>query len=433
MDEQAHTPLSLADIENWTVEHGDLNKLLPAFPKTPVVFCHTRRDFIEPQVAALNLSETIRSMYLQSREQTFINQEEEGDVTRGVFIPGMGCYVNGPGLASLLELDEIDGLFNHPRGLAEIITTIIHEKYGHGFISECTTAGREKRDNNLYCLRLAAGFGESGPDSPVSSLVQEKINIVFASSRFLEEGWAVWLENHVLGRVRGKICSLLPSKVSGDISFLSCNGEDKKCINHDGSSAGNGLPETSVVENENSVQETHHLLSDLRKTGATISRYGNSQVLREKGSRLVKCADYLATLAYPDSIPDPGKALDMASRLQQMADDRVFTGEFEYEVQDSFPHYVGCLLFCLLDYKFGSGCLAAALLLACNVKLDIKKNSLEALRDLTQTVPGGNINARLIQILSLPLHDFPRNSSEDLKKLAWDVLSFPGEQENASY
>jgi len=385
---------TITDLERWTVERSQLTCLLPKITQIPIKLCRTLEEFIEPQAVSLAVSDTIKSMFIQRKMTMMQRQLEEEDILRGIFLPKLGCFINGYALANLFDLKEVEQLFQHPQGCLELLTTLVHEKYGHGFISEYTTAGQVMAENHLYRIGLAKTFLDSVADSPENTLLQEKSNVVFSSSQLLEEGWSVWLENYVCEQIKPYFNEII---------------SDRKTAKVD------------TDDNELSL----YSLSQVREIGTTIARYGSNESLRKLGESLVTSIDYLATLAFPDSQPDPQQALQIALILQTLAKDGAFTSEFTYECGASFVHCAGLLLMRIAAQKFGKRCLSAITRLAGNVDLQIENSSLSELKDFTCNTPNGNIDARLIQLLSLPSVELKYNDPTTVLSLAWDMLSFP--------
>ncbi len=179
------------------------SRLAGASSDYPTVYCETLEEYFDPYVKILNLSETTRKEIVQ---HLIARAEADAENTGGggefgVNWPGQGCFVNGWLFAYRRAADAAAAL-RDPATLPFILATVAHEKHGHGFITEFTMSGREKKDIQMFRQDLAARFNVRLADTPDDVLLREKWSILFMSSVFLEEGWSVWVENYLLRRLR---------------------------------------------------------------------------------------------------------------------------------------------------------------------------------------------------------------------------------------
>jgi len=189
-----------------------LDALFPDNPlgRYPVVYCETLEEFFTPIVADLDVSETERAKILEREvaEAEEIARERGGGVL-GVNIPGRGCYVNGWLFGYLGRMPARDAL-EDPSSFRRILETVCHEKLGHGFLAELTATGREKTRLGLWRFDLARRFSLRRVDSPQSALLRQKSALLHQATRFTEEGWATWIEGHMLWRAARE--GLLPDE-----------------------------------------------------------------------------------------------------------------------------------------------------------------------------------------------------------------------------
>lgn len=396
-------------MDRWIVEQSGLSDMLPRSIDTPVTLCSSLRDFIEPQFSYSQLSEANRDARIRKLDRGMQDEQYE-DFVRGIYLPGQGTFINGYMLALMYELDSANDLLSHDQGIIDIITTIAHEKYGHGYLSECTPAGRERRERNLYRLRLARQFTHNDTDSPEGDFEMGKTNIVFDTCNITEEGWAVWIEYYVFYRLKDTLLKRLEFSPY----------------------------ETGEVGTSELTRQQLCSLSMMRKIAGTMAHYGNNQRLRENSTCLANCLDRLNNMLYPSSLDIEGIAsLEISLDLQGLAEDDDFTDEFSGELDVlsgkpeegfeyvGFVYHVGHLIMRLIEAKFGPRCVAEAVTLACNVTLDIANSGPLTLNEQTRTVPKANIDARLIQLLSLPAEAMDRDDPGHFRHLAWDCLNIP--------
>ena len=177
---------------------GYLGGSLAVYPTT---FCETVREYVVPILADLPISEGQRSDLIGQIEEA----AEAGQVppilqSLGVHIPGVGCFINGWYLGRLQKLAP-RALFTDPEGFGRIVTTASHEKWGHGFITDLTTLGKEKAEVQLQMNHLAEKFEVRTVDTPEHARLLEQWSILFKSSQYVEEGFASWVERYLAERL----------------------------------------------------------------------------------------------------------------------------------------------------------------------------------------------------------------------------------------
>jgi len=151
--------------------------------------CEDLDEFAEKMVQNLQLSDT----------QKDIRKEKEKEIsknTKGVNLPGEGFYLNGSFfLNKHSNIENIEDLLEKPRSRTDIISTVCHEKLGHGFIDMCTPLGKELSENNLRMIELAGEFDIDSSLTPDWEMAKEKWDILFPHMCYLQEGYATWVQN----------------------------------------------------------------------------------------------------------------------------------------------------------------------------------------------------------------------------------------------
>lgn len=152
----------------------------------PTIYCETWKDFTEPFLKSKNLSPAIKEYLLDHPE------EAGAEGALGVFLPGIGCYINGEFIKSLYKLEEEENLKKQE--------TAIHEKLGHGFLSSYSALGLELTELNMDNIRIAEKFGIRQLDDPKEKLKMLQYNFILRASQYTEEGYSTWIENFLMGR-----------------------------------------------------------------------------------------------------------------------------------------------------------------------------------------------------------------------------------------
>ncbi len=168
----------------------------------PTVYCETPEEFYGALLAGLELSPAMRQAELERLVIQARERAEHGGVY-GINLPGLGCFLNGWLFAFRTRFSPAQ-LLRSPKHLPTILTTVTHEKLGHGFLSTASALGKAKTRLGLDRHERAARFGLRLADDPLSSLRQEQSNLLGLASQLLEEGWATWLESFLGARRWGK-------------------------------------------------------------------------------------------------------------------------------------------------------------------------------------------------------------------------------------
>jgi len=192
------TPM-LKRLDTFFLDEFQIDRYFPhhSWRDLPTVYCETLEEFFQPYVEVLDVSDETRREILQSLVDKAQKQAQKGQGTWGIFWPGRGCYINGWLFAYKRMMKPREAL-HHPDILPSILATTAHEKLGHGFISEFTALGQEKVRLGTWRYDAARRFDLRVVDTPEGTLLAEKEAILYASSQLLEEGWATWVEHHVM-------------------------------------------------------------------------------------------------------------------------------------------------------------------------------------------------------------------------------------------
>ncbi len=308
----------------------------------PTVYCETVREYLEPIIADMPMSDAQREVLLNEVAEAAEHGAPIPILTSlGVHIPGVGCFINGWFMGQLAGVSP-GAYFQAPEGFARIVTTASHEKWGHGFISELTALGREKQSVQLGMHHLADQFERRTVDTPDHARLREQWEILFYASNYVEEGCATWIERYLAERVterdpRG------PALLDHAPSFTVESVADAL----DGAGLG------PLAEAVGSV------FSDLSQPLAPERWFALAAALNESGEAFTH-------------------ACGMPS-----------------------PYVVGYLIMDRVAQRQGPKCVPYAVATACNVEYGLKDISNHDLRNYVENHPELNVNARMAAIVSL--------------------------------
>lgn len=189
----------LALVDGWANEEFELDRLQRGTTKSPTVYCETLEDFYGSFFAYRNLSpqEQARGVREES-ERARGALAEGGGAVLGVNWPGRGCFLNGEAFARMHHKRDAAEALRCPRTFPHILSTAVHEKLGHGWLTESTARGREIRSVHLEQHEVARHFLRRTSDDPREALLQDKWNLLLGTSKYAEEGYATWMESKVL-------------------------------------------------------------------------------------------------------------------------------------------------------------------------------------------------------------------------------------------
>lgn len=356
-------------------EEFALQDIFPGQPMSryPVVYCETLEEFIAPMLSAIDCSPTEREKRLKrlvakAREKAYGGK----DVTFGYNLPGRGCFINGWLFGTVNDMTAYEAL-NDVRVLSDILETTYHEKLGHGFIAELTAMGEEKSDLGLWRFELAQDFPFRTVDSPRSSLLRQKHSSIQQTSRFLEEGWATWIAEHMVWQAERR-------GVFGNRTV------------------------TAQPQDRYSPDQVAQLLLSLCNQVSADER----QIMHD----LFKATQIVLAIA------------------EQVAPEYVFWAmrvwqEGAHLLNDCFPqpapYVLGYLLLRRLEARLGWQNVPCAVAIAANVTYNLEEISLVDLKDLVSGDPRLNVDARLALLGTLELA--PEQGPAELARLAREELS----------
>jgi hypothetical protein len=164
----------------------------------PTVYCETLEEFFQPFVKDVNMSPQAR----QSALDWLIEKAKQDALelhggTFGVNFPGDGCYLNGWLFGCLNQVTPRQAL-TLPQVLQTILSTVAHEKLGHGLLGVYSTLGQAKTRLGLTLAEVARQFGLRPADDPLESLRQQQDGVLFYVSKLTEEGWASWIGRNLV-------------------------------------------------------------------------------------------------------------------------------------------------------------------------------------------------------------------------------------------
>jgi uncharacterized Zn finger protein (UPF0148 family) len=198
----------LALVDGWTVEEFDLERVQRGPLQSPTIYCETFEDFYGSFFAFRNLSpeEQARGVREES-ERARAALAADGGAVLGVNWPGRGCFLNGEAFAGLHDKRDAAEALRCPATFPHILSTAVHEKLGHGWLTECTARGQEIRSVHLEQHEVARHFLRQASDDPRDVLLQDKWNLLLGTSKYAEEGYATWIESKVLALAAKRVAA----------------------------------------------------------------------------------------------------------------------------------------------------------------------------------------------------------------------------------
>lgn len=159
----------------------------------PVRLCLTVQEFVEARLARYHLSDALKAAAVQKITTAESDWEKLKMGWVGVYLPGQGCYLNGALLARLHQVDDPAALASHAPAHPALTRAALHEMLGHGASYAFTTLGQEKQALGLADYDFAQEFMARAVDSAAPALARLKNGLLMDASRYLEEGWAMWV------------------------------------------------------------------------------------------------------------------------------------------------------------------------------------------------------------------------------------------------
>ena len=203
---QASTSSLLSLVDTWTFEQFELERLRAEPLGAPTIYCESLEEFYGSFFAYRNMSaqEQARGVREES-EQARAALASGGGAVLGVNWPGRGCFLNGEAFARMYKKRDAADALRSPDTFPHILSTAVHEKLGHGLLTEFTTRGKEIRSVHLEQHEVARHFLRRKSDDPRDALLQDKWNLLLTTSKFAEEGFSTWMESQVLGYALRKL------------------------------------------------------------------------------------------------------------------------------------------------------------------------------------------------------------------------------------
>jgi len=354
-------------------------------------FCENAQEWTERLRGGEEIPPAIR--------QAIIQNARDDPHFLGVFLPAQGLFVNGAAFRDPMGSDK-------PR----VVSTAVHEKIGHGFCNTFTMKGDEETRAGSALFRLASTFGLKQIDEPMYPLWYQKKQISLRSSFFLEEGFASWVQYHVMrlmgarhpgaGYDRVPTHETTPERLLGDIQ-----GAEQRLA---------GAPIAYRTLEEYLARWLNNEAERLREEG----------LLEFRGTRL-ETVDQVMRLArqclgslLSDGKLGPSRAQGMMMALE--AADRLSD---VHQAGLQLRYEGGFLMMERLRALFGERCVPAAVRIAGNVRYNLAAVSVD---DLTKAVsdPNYNTDCRLAAMLRLPAAAAPRNDARQFAGLVNERLGY---------
>jgi hypothetical protein len=155
--------------------------------RADVFYCETAVDFLHP-LAAIDLSPT-------AQEQLSKRADFQGPVLGQVayYLPGQGCYVNGPLLARRAGVSDPRAAVEQPDVFFQAVRAIARTMWGWGFLLDYSLAGKKRRETRSWQAEVAAqlGLAEPAPPHPERTFTQ-----------LAEAGWTAWMTEMITQAAR---------------------------------------------------------------------------------------------------------------------------------------------------------------------------------------------------------------------------------------
>ncbi len=380
----------LSQIDAWTFEHFELRKLQVRPDPSPTIYCQTFEEFFASFFAFREMSpeeqaRAVREESARARESV----ASGGGAVLGVNWPGRGCFLSGEAFARLHSKRSADEALRCPQTFPHILSTAIHEKLGHGLLTELTTRGREIRSVHLEQHDVARQFLRRKSDDPREALLLDKWDILLTTSKYSEEGFSTWMESQVAEIVKRRMTSGV--RVEATLSDLGA--------------AANVYPPEMIAESLRAYDGEHF---DSESCAALADAV---EFLDECGP------DQRAAAIQLFSGPFPHTDLQHASAERDEAIDRVSSTVFGQPW-----HYVmGYALVHKIERLFGAHSVPYALAIAGNVSHGLENLSNSDLRLALQANPQLRMDVRLLMLGTL--RGVPQNDPAGLFEAARRELS----------
>jgi hypothetical protein len=136
------------------IEIFHLDAYYPAFRlRYPTKYCETLGEFSIPQLSQEELSPEEHQKKIKAMVAELEEQARKGKLFKGYYISGLGAFINGWLFDQLYKCSEGEA-YKRADAWPHILETAIHEKLGHGFLSEYSALGQV--ENQLGLTQLAS-------------------------------------------------------------------------------------------------------------------------------------------------------------------------------------------------------------------------------------------------------------------------------------
>ena len=360
-----HGEPALQQLDCLFAEEFDLARRFPdrTLAGFPTVYAETLEEFYAPYVDRMDISESSKQAVMaQLKGQV----EEAAALGRGgvygIYWPGRGCYLNGWLFARTATeagdgaqpMSARDALLD-PQILPRILATAVHEKQGHGFVSEFTALGEEKKRLGLWRYDVARRFALRDVDTPERALLWEKEAVVYQSSQLLEEGWSTWIEHHIMGHW----------------------------------AQANGRPWT----------QCRYALIQVWKPLAQLAKESEDATVEQAVLDIQKALEILF-LAEAPALDDVHAAVLTLHHHSAIADDA-----FAHTLGQPAAYVIGYLLLWKMEARLGALCLPYAVAIAGNVTYGLDQVAATDLQRLVLRDPRLNVDSRLAHLSLLELEN----------------------------
>ena len=185
----------LKELDNDFLAFFNLSAYYPSSKiNYPSFLCNSQDEFFGAMFADENISEQERKSKIDEEIEKLKNANSK---IMGVNCPGQGCYVNGWQIAQDYNLPPSEINLQNQMIINQVKETATHEKLGHGFISGYSAMGELTTKMGLNKVKIASQFGAAPADNPAWLLLTAQWKVIFEASKFLEEGWATWIQGYL--------------------------------------------------------------------------------------------------------------------------------------------------------------------------------------------------------------------------------------------
>lgn len=365
---------SLRSLDNNFIKLFDLTAFYPVDKiNYRTILCDTLDEFCGAIIDNEKLSDQEREKEILKSVKDYKEKWQKGSYVMGVNLPGYGCFVNGWQIGELNHISPQKIRPENERIYKEVLKIAAHEKLGHGFITAFSVLGELNAKMGFTRIQIAKQFGVSTSDDPVSTLLDLQWSVIFGASKFLEEGWATWIEGYL------QKLYFPPEREDAPSPFRHPKYSQENLV---------GVLNTLPNEIKNNCLTAWYTI--LQKEDASI-------------------ADLLI-------------AVNIMSSL-----DREYDGLFSGLLGQPLRYVLGELICSQCEKNLGIKCIPYAILIAANITLDSGKISFTDLNVLLHSDPRLNPDARLAAISKIKLNH-PGDIQELIQKVNSDLsLSIPPE------